>query len=208
MISTIVLLAGFIPTQNAQRTELDEIEESEFRGNLELAATDNFEIDAIFLERRSRGRGKKNEAKKLRRQKTKKSKHILKMLKFAVPDRKSKDWVEYGCHCFSDIKTDLLTPGTGRAIDKIDSACKALIDCLNCSAEDHGLSKKCNQYVGYSYESYVNEETGANELMCTDDHDTCKRSMCECDARFIKPRDFQLLFPLSVLGLCLGGIRS
>ena len=40
-------------------------------------------------------------------------------LKFAVPDRKSKDWVEYGCHCFSDIKTDLLTPGTGRAIDKI-----------------------------------------------------------------------------------------
>ena len=31
MISTIVLLAGFIPTQNAQRTELDEIEESEFR---------------------------------------------------------------------------------------------------------------------------------------------------------------------------------
>ena len=27
------------------------------------------------------------------------------------------------------------------------------------------MSKKCNQYVGYSYESYVNEETGANELM-------------------------------------------
>ena len=37
MISTIVLLAGFIPTQNAQRTELDEIEESEFR-----------KIDSIF----------------------------------------------------------------------------------------------------------------------------------------------------------------
>ena len=54
--------------------------ESRKRGNLELAATDNFEIDAIFLERRSRGRGKKNEAKKLRRQKTKKSKHILKMV--------------------------------------------------------------------------------------------------------------------------------
>ena len=38
MLSTIVLLAGFfIPTQNAQRTELDEIEESEFR-----------KIDSIF----------------------------------------------------------------------------------------------------------------------------------------------------------------
>ena len=37
MISTIVLLAGFIPTQNAQRTELDEIEESEFR-----------KVDSIF----------------------------------------------------------------------------------------------------------------------------------------------------------------
>lgn len=186
MLFPRLLLSTLLPHAFAQRTDLDEIEESEFRGNLELAASDAFEIDALFLERRIRGRGKKSEAKKLRRQKTKKSKHILKMLKYAVPDRKSKDWVEYGCHCFSDIKSDLLTPGTGRAIDKIDSACKALIDCLNCSAEDHGLSKKCNQYVGYSYESYVNEETGINELMCTDDHDTCKRSMCECDARFIK----------------------
>ena len=36
-----------------------------------------------------------------------------------MPERKSKDWLEYGCHCFSDIKADLLLPGTGRAIDKI-----------------------------------------------------------------------------------------
>merc|ERR1712176_895789 len=183
----IFTLLAVLPLQYAEKLQLDDIEESEFRGNIELTAAETFDIESIFLDRRTRGRGnKKNPEKKLRRQKTKKSKHILKMLKFAVPDIKSKDWVAYGCHCFSDIKTDLLTPGTGRAIDKIDSACKALIDCLNCSAEDHGLSKKCNQYVGYSYESYVNEETGANELMCTDDHDTCKRSMCECDARFIK----------------------
>ena len=51
------------------------------RGNLELTASDAFEIDALFLERRMRGRGKKSEAKKVRRQKTKKSKHILKMVK-------------------------------------------------------------------------------------------------------------------------------
>ena len=32
---------------------------------------------------------------------------------------KSKHWLEYGCHCFADIKNDILTPGHGRTIDKI-----------------------------------------------------------------------------------------
>ena len=40
-------------------------------------------------------------------------------LKFAEPNMKSKHWLEYGCHCFADIKNDILTPGHGRTIDKI-----------------------------------------------------------------------------------------
>ena len=40
-------------------------------------------------------------------------------MKFAEPNMKSKHWLEYGCHCFADIKNDILTPGHGRTIDKI-----------------------------------------------------------------------------------------
>ena len=45
-----------------------------------------------------------------------------------------------------------------------DSACRSLIECLSCSTEDHGESKKCNPYVGYSYESFVNPDTDAKKI--------------------------------------------
>ena len=46
-------------------------------------------------------------------------------LKYAEPDRKSRDWLEYGCYCFSDVKTDILLPGIGKAIDPIGLGLKA-----------------------------------------------------------------------------------
>lgn len=166
--------------------ELDIIEESEFSGDVSLTNDETREIENLFLER-GRGRGSRKSAeKKKRRQMTKKAKHVLKMLKFAEPERKSKEWLEYGCHCFSDIKTDILTTGFGRSVDKIDSACRALVDCLTCSTTDHGESKKCNPYVGYSYEAETDEETGKNGIQCTDSISSCKRSMCECDSQFLK----------------------
>lgn len=169
------------------KSELAEIEDSIFSGNIELSSNENSEIEAIFKDEIIRFRGRqKSEEKKKKRQMTKKAKHMLKMLKFAEPNMKSKHWLEYGCHCFADIKTDILTPGHGRTIDKIDSACRSLIECLTCSTEDHGESKKCNPYVGYSYESFVNPDTDEKEIQCMDNNNSCKRSMCECDATFIK----------------------
>jgi len=163
-----------------------EEEETEFEGDVALADEDERELDLIFAET-LRGSGRKRDQdKKARKQKMKKTKHVLRMLKFAQPERRSRDWLEYGCYCFADVKSDILTPGVGKAIDPIDQACRTLTDCLKCSEFDYGLSRKCNPHVGYKFESLNDVTLGLRSITCLDKLDSCQRSMCECDRQFLQ----------------------
>lgn len=168
------------------RETLDEGDE-EFDGDIELNFDDEREIDLILAQRATRGGGKKNKNKnKEQKQKSKKTKQVLRLLKFAEPDRKSRDWLEYGCYCFADIKTDILSPGIGKAIDSIDRACRTLSDCLKCSEYDYQISKKCNPHVGYKYESVEDLALGLRSITCLNEKDSCQRAMCECDRKFLQ----------------------
>lgn len=188
----ILCLSLLAKTQSLNSTELREtdfdieLEETEFQGDISLDDESESELTLIFSMSTRGARGKRNKDKKLQKQKTKKGKHVLKLLKYAEPDRKSRDWLEYGCYCFSDVKTDILMPGIGKAIDPIDQACRSLSECLKCSEFDFGISKKCHPHVGYKYQSNEDEELGFKSITCMDSIDSCQRSMCECDRRFLQ----------------------
>lgn len=160
--------------------------DTDFEGNLPQDKTTEMELAVIFRSTDSVRGGRKNKDKKMLRQKVKKTKHVLRLLKFAEPDRRAREWLGYGCYCFADVKSDILSPGIGKAIDPIDRACRALSDCLKCSEFDYGISKKCHPHVGYRYESLEDPELGLKSITCLDEKTSCPRSMCECDRRFLQ----------------------
>ncbi|CAG5105370.1 Oidioi.mRNA.OKI2018_I69.chr1.g2070.t1.cds [Oikopleura dioica] len=169
---------------NEIQEENFEIEETEFEGDLEFDDAEDLEIDMILADIvRGRGGGKNSE-KRMNKQKKKKGKQLLRLLKYAEPERSSRDWLEYGCYCFLNIKEDILTPGIGRPIDPLDSACHALQECLKCINIDHEQSKRCHPYNGYKFTSAPGDEY--NDMICRDAENSCQRSTCECDREFIK----------------------
>lgn len=170
--------------RESDEDEIDESEASDFEGDIVLDEESERDLDVIFATT-VRG-GRKNKDKKMQRQKVKKTKHILRLLKFAEPDRRAREWLGYGCYCFADVKSDILSPGVGKAIDPIDRACRSLSDCLKCSEFDFGISKKCHPHVGYKYESVTDSELGLKSINCIDSKSSCARSMCECDRRFLQ----------------------
>jgi len=163
-----------------------EIEETEFEGDLEFDEATDLQFDLILAEMsvRGRGRGGSNTQQRINKQKKKKGKQLLRLLKYAEPERNSRDWLEYGCYCFLNIKEDILTPGIGKPIDPLDSACHALQECLKCINIDHEESKRCHPYNGYKFTSAPGDEY--NDMVCRDAENSCQRSTCECDREFIK----------------------
>lgn len=186
MIPSMICLNGVTSLlENRDRDDTYDIEENEFIGDIPTNVEIETELALIFATASVRGGGKKkNKEKKLQRQKIKKTKHVLRLLKFAEPDRKARDWLGYGCYCFADAKSDILTPGVGKAIDPIDRACRSLTECLKCSEYDYGISKRCHPHVGYKYESLDDGEV--RSINCLDDAGSCQRSMCECDRKFLQ----------------------
>lgn len=85
----------------------------------------------------------------------------------------------YGCNCLILGDRPMSDPGHGPPVDALDTVCKAYKDCLKCARMEHGDS--CiGEFTKYRY-GIVN-----GEAVCRDRGNTCKRSLCECDAKFAR----------------------
>ena len=70
-------------------------------------------------------------------------------------------------------------PGHGPPVDALDTVCKAYKDCLKCARMEHGDS--CiGEFTQYRY-GITN-----GDAVCKDRAGTCKRALCECDAKFAR----------------------
>lgn len=174
-------LAAVIAVGRAQGKENAQ---DDFIGTVPLSEVEENEISRL-VGGALRGAGGSRDEKKLRRQQVKKTKHLLRLTKFAIPERRSRDWIGYGCYCFPQPKGDFLSLGIGAPFDGLDRACKALAGCLKCGEIDHEKSRKCHSYAGYSFDNFLDEVTGQKGIKCTDS-DPCRRSVCDCDAQFIQ----------------------
>jgi len=83
----------------------------------------------------------------------------------------------YGCNCLMLGDRPMSDPGLGPPVDALDGTCKQYKDCNKCVQEQFG--KECIQEsTEYSFIS------GPGSIQCTDEQNTCKRALCECDAKF------------------------
>ena len=69
------------------------------------------------------------------------------------------------------------TMGKGAPLDALDAVCKAYKECQKCARQKWG--EMCiGEFVRYGLDMAGGSPT------CTDNADTCERSLCECDKKF------------------------
>lgn len=97
-----------------------------------------------------------------------------------MPDFDERKYWAYGCNCLILGDRPMSDPGLGRPVDELDTVCKAYKDCQRCVAMKYG-----DQCIGEMVK-YRWKKTGADKknVVCTDEPNTCKRSLCECDLKF------------------------
>lgn len=83
----------------------------------------------------------------------------------------------YGCHCLMLGDRPMSEMGRGTPMDALDVVCRAYKECQKCARQNFG--QECLGEF-YSY-GYTNDNT---QTVCTDDANSCKRSLCECDRKF------------------------
>ncbi|CBY23892.1 unnamed protein product [Oikopleura dioica] len=79
----------------------------------------------------------------------------------------------YGCFCnYFEGDRQFSQPGFGpRPVDASDAVCKAHKECLACVRDEFG-----DECIPEGVDMVYNHENG----QCTDDKNTCKRALCEC----------------------------
>merc|ERR1739838_448576 len=104
---------------------------------------------------------------------------LVDMMKHYNSEFDERKYWTYGCHCLMLGDRPMSDMGKGRPIDALDTACKAWKHCQKCAREAYG--EMCiGEFVRYNF-GYSN-----GEAVCRNGADTCKRSLCECDALFAK----------------------
>jgi len=83
----------------------------------------------------------------------------------------------YGCNCLLLGDRPMSDPGLGPAVDELDGTCKQYKDCNKCAQEQFG-DTCIQEFTAYSFTS------ATNSIQCTDEPNSCKRALCECDSRF------------------------
>jgi len=101
------------------------------------------------------------------------------MMEFYSDDFDSRKYWTYGCNCFLLGDRPMSDPGMGQPVDALDGLCKQYKDCLKCARMEHGES--ClGEMVKYGF--LTDDQT--NSVECTNNVNSCKRSICECDKMF------------------------
>lgn len=97
-----------------------------------------------------------------------------------MPDFDERKYWAYGCNCLILGDRPMSDPGLGKPVDELDMVCKAYKDCQRCVAMRYG-DTCIGEMVKYRW-----RKTGKNkkDVTCTDQPDTCERSLCECDLKF------------------------
>lgn len=93
------------------------------------------------------------------------------------PEFDERKFWTYGCNCLMLGDRPMSDPGLGPAVDTLDGVCKQYKDCNKCVKQQYG-----NDCIG-EFQAY-NFIYGNSGIMCTDPNNTCKRALCECDAKF------------------------
>merc|ERR1711937_478023 len=85
----------------------------------------------------------------------------------------------YGCNCLILGDRPMSDPGHGPPVDALDTVCKAYKDCVKCARMTYG-DMCIGEFVKYRY------GIKNGEVTCKDRPNTCKRALCECDAKFAR----------------------
>jgi len=101
------------------------------------------------------------------------------MMSFYNPDFDERKYWTYGCNCLILGDRPMSDPGHGPPVDALDTVCKAYKDCLKCARMTHG-DTCIGEFVKYKY------GVNSGDVKCRDQPDTCKRALCECDAKFAR----------------------
>merc|ERR1712003_277864 len=102
-------------------------------------------------------------------------------------ERKFGRYCYYGCFCLPEGSHNLAAGGYGKPLDKIDRSCQKFKQCYRCLNEEYGNTEKgCKgENLGYRFKLLTNED-GTKDIECTNRVGSCRRNICECDARLAR----------------------
>ena len=127
-----------------------------------------------------------------------------------APDFDERKYWAYGCNCLILGDRPMSEMGKGKPVDEMDVACKEYKSCQKCvrmefgdvslrkfldspqiiSLESHYLNEI--QIYFYLFQECIGErekyswKKKGDDVVCTDNPGTCKRSLCECDLNYAK----------------------
>jgi len=96
-----------------------------------------------------------------------------------APDFDERKYWAYGCNCLILGDRPMSEMGKGKPVDEMDVACKEYKSCQKCVRMEFG-----DECIG-EREKYSWKKKG-DDVVCTDNPGTCKRSLCECDLNYAK----------------------
>lgn len=109
-----------------------------------------------------------------------KVKMVTNMILYLQDDPLFGKYFNYGCHCFRNEGEDYLKEMTiGKPQDRPDNVCRDHSRCHSCVKMDY--VGRCDVHKGYSFQALKDSVTNTKYIQCTNDEDTCLRSLCECD---------------------------